>query len=247
MTGSSSSSGTVGMNDGGSGAGGTDSGSGSGAASGDGGACPAGAVFCDDFESSTTLGAAWTVDNSVTANTVTVVSTKSHSGSNSVHMTFTTASCATFIDEKMGVTATGTVWGRVYLYPNTETDGSHDVYLEGEPATFKGGTSQTGVRPLNTEGGNMEINVDPPDNGPASKTALPRGSWHCFEWQITNIGGNGNVVLYMDSTLLATDTGVAIPALAEMRVGYERYGAGTTTGDLYIDDYAIGPMRLGCN
>ncbi len=245
-SGSSSSGAVMSMNDSGSGGGGDEGGSGSGATSGDGGACPAGATFCDGFESGTMLGAAWTVDTSVKANTVTVVSTKAHSGSNSVYMTFTTASGATFIDEKMGIPATGTYWGRVWLYPETPVDQGHDVYIEAEPATFMGGTSQTGVRALNTQG-NMSINVDPPDNGPKSNMALPRGSWHCFEWETTGIGGNGNVVLYMDGTLLATDTGAPIPALAEQRIGYERYGAGTAAGDMYIDDYAVGPTRLNCN
>ena len=233
--------------------GGADSGSGSGvASSGDGGAgCPAAAVFCDGFESGTTLGSAWTVDNSVAANTVTVVSTKSHSGSNSVHLTFTAPIGTTFIDEKMGVTATGTVWGRVWMYPNTEADNGigpdpHVVYIEAEPAGFTG-HSATGVRPLNTQSGKVAINVAPPDNGPSANIALPEGAWHCFEWEISGIGGNGSVALYMDGTSLATDMGTAIAAIGEMRIGYEHYNAGTTTGDMYLDDYAIGPSRMGCN
>jgi len=221
-------------------------------ASGEGGAgCPTAAVFCDGFESGTTLGSAWTIDNSVAANTVTIVSTKSHSGSNSVHLTFTPPTGTTFIDEKMGVTAKGTVWGRVWMYPNTETGNGigpdpHVVYIEAEPAGFTG-HSATGVRPLNTQSGQIAINVDPPDTGPSANMVLPRGAWHCFEWEISGIGGTGSVALYMDGTLLATDTGTAIAAIGEMRIGYEHYNAGTTTGDLYLDDYAIGPTRLGCN
>jgi polysaccharide lyase-like protein len=192
------------------------------------------------------LGSAWTVDNSVMANTVQVVSTQHHSGTNSVHMTFTTASCATFIDETMGVPATGAYWARVWLYANTATDGGHDVYFEAEPSTFKGGTSQTGVRALNTQG-NMSINIDPPDNGVTSSMMLPRGVWTCFEWNTTGIGGTGGITVYMNSTQLMTVTGKPIPALGMQRIGYERYGSGTTTGDLYLDDYAIGPTRIGCN
>jgi hypothetical protein len=233
--------------------GGADSGSGAAvASSSDGGAgCPAAAVFCDGFESGTMLGSAWTVDNSVAANTVTVVSTKSHSGANSVHLTFTGAVGTTFIDEKLGVTATGTVWGRVWMYPNTEADNGigpdpHVVYIEAEPAGFTG-HSATGVRPLNTQSGKVAINVAPPDNGPSANIALPEGAWHCFEWEISGIGRNGSVALYMDGTSLATDMGTAIAAIGEMRIGCERYNAGTTTGDMYLDDYAIGPSRMGCN
>ena len=244
-----SSSGTIATGDGGSG-GGKDGGTGSGSSgSGDGGgACPAGAVFCDDFESSTMLGAGWTVDNSVTANTVTVVSdkTKAHSGNNAVHMTFTTASCATFIDETMGVPATGSYWARVWILANTAMDNGHDVYFEAEPSTFKGGVSQTGVRALNTQG-NMSINIAPPDNGANSTMALPRGTWTCFEWNTTGIGGTGCITMYMNGTQLMAATGKPIPALGEQRIGYERYGTGTVAGDMYIDDYAVGPMRLNCN
>ena len=246
-SGSGSSGGTT---DGGSGSGSADSGSGSGSGgSGDGGgACPAGAVFCDGFESSAMLGAGWTVDNSVAANTVTVVSdkTKAHSGTNSVHMTFTTASCATFIDETMGVPATGSYWARVWILANTAVDSGHDVYFEAEPSTFKGGTSNTGVRALNTQG-NMSINIAPPDNGATSTMALPRGVWTCFEWNTTGIGGTGGITTYMNGTQLMTATGKPIPALAEQRIGYERYGTGTVVGDMYIDDYAIGAAQLGCN
>ncbi len=230
-----------------------DSGSGSGvASSGDGGSsCPVAAVFCDGFESGTTLAAAWTVDNNVAANTVTVVSNKTHSGSNSVHLTFTGAVGTTFIDEKLGVPATGNVWGRVWMYPNTETDNGigpdpHVVYIEAEPAGFTG-HSATGVRPLNTLSGKVAINVAPPDTGPSANITLPEGAWHCFEWEISGIGGNGSVTLYMDGMLLANDMGTAIAAIGEMRIGCERYNAGTTTGDLYLDDYAIGPTRMGCN
>jgi hypothetical protein len=226
-------------------------GSGEAASGGGGAGCPTAAVFCDDFESGKTLGSAWTIDNSVAANTVTMVSTKSHSGSSSVHMTFTPTAGTTFIDEKMGVTAKGTVWGRVWMYPNTEAGNGigpdpHVVYIEAEPAGFTG-HSATGVRPLNTQSGQIAINVDPPDTGPIVKMVLPRGAWHCFEWEISGIGGTGSVALYMDGTLLATDSGTAIAAIGEMRIGYEHYNAGTTTGDLYLDDYAIGPTRLGCN
>lgn len=251
---SGGSSGGMTMDDAGSGEGGAaDSAGGWGdAASGGGGAgCPAAAVFCDGFEGGPTLGSAWTIDNSVAANTVTVVSTKSHSGSNSVHMTFAPAAGTTFIDEKMGVTAKGTVWGRVWMYPNTEAGNGigpdpHVVYIEAEPAGFMG-HSATGVRPLNTQSGQIAINVDPPDTGPRVNMVLPRGAWHCFEWEISGIGGTGSVALYMDGTSLATDTGTAIAVIGEMRIGYEHYNAGTTTGDLYLDDYAIGPTRLGCN
>jgi hypothetical protein len=233
------------------GAGGAPSGAG-GAALGTGGAGTGGAtatacagVFCDGFEEGTTLGAAWTVDKSVAANVVEVVSNKAHTGTNSVHMTFTTAQGATFITEKMGFPATmNSYWGRVWLFIMTPTDTGHDVYIEGSTGV---NTTNTGVRPLNTQGGNISINVAPPDNGANTTMALPRGAWTCFEWQVAATGANGNVTLYMGGTLLATATNKPIPNLIEQRVGYERYATGATVGEMWIDDYAIGAARIPCN
>jgi hypothetical protein len=97
----------------------------------------------------------------------------------------------------------------------------------------------------------MSINIDPVNGGEASAstgTAIPRGAWTCFEWQISATGGNGDVSLYVAGSMTAAATLKAQPiqALTEQRIGYERYAAGVA-GDLWIDDYAIGSARLGCN
>ena len=240
-----------------SGPGGTSGTSGTAAGGGEGGAagCPAGASFCDDFESGTTLGSAWTTDNTLMA-TVKVVNTyttmpgptMAHSGTNSVQISFTTGAGYAMIVEKMGFPAPMGYWGRVWYYVETPTDGGHDVYIEGSTGM---NLQNNGVRPLNTQGGKMSINIDPAaGGGEASATAtmgaIPRGAWTCFEWQISATGGTGDVVLYVSGTLAATVKMQAIPALTEQRVGYERYAAGTA-GNVWIDDYAIGPTRLNCN
>jgi hypothetical protein len=264
-SGSSSSSGGSGAGDGGSGSGGPEGGTGSGGKTGDGGGSGgeggaggcAGATFCDDFEASTMLSADWTIDNAVTANTVTVVSdkTKAHSGTNSVHLTFTTASGATFIDEKKGfpVPAAG-YWGRVWFNVATPTDAGHDVYIE---ASSGMNLTNHGIRPLNTQG-TMSTNVDPVNGGEAGKnsgTALPRGVWTCFEWNIALTGTTGSVSLYVGGAAMPTiaattfpSTGdVSVAGLVEQRIGFEHYNAISAAGDMYIDDYAIGPTRIGCN
>ncbi len=225
--------------------------------SGEGGAagCPAGAVFCDDFEASSALGAAWTTDNILGATigvvstyTVTPGPTMAHSGKNSVHIGFTTGSGYAMIVEKMGFPAPTGYWGRVWLYIEIPAgDTGHDVYIEGSTGM---NLSNYGVRPLNTNKGDMTINIDPVgtgEGGANTTTPIPRGAWTCFEWQISATGGTGDVVLYAGGATAATATlkSEPIPALVEQRVGYERYGAGTA-GDLWIDDYAIGSTRLGC-
>ena len=249
---------TAGSGSGGSGgssaAGGVSGGAGSAAPAG----CPAGATFCDDFEASATLGAVWTTDNTLGA-TVKVVSTytttpgptMAHSGKNAVQISFTTGSGYAMIVSKMSFPAppapTG-YWGRVWLYVETPTtDASHDVYIEGSTGMNLG---NNGVRPLNTQKGDMTINIDPVGTGEAganTTTPIPRGAWTCFEWQISATGGTGNVVLYAGGSAMPTVSlnGKPIGALIEQRVGYERYASGTA-GNLWIDDYAIGTKRLNC-
>jgi hypothetical protein len=252
-SGSGSSSGT--STGGGIDAGGSSSGRSGGSGEGGTAGCPAGAAFCDDFEASATLGSAWTTDNTLGA-TVKVVNTyattpgptMAHSGTNSVQIGFTTGSGYAMLVEKAGFPAPMGYWGRVWLYIETPTtDAGHDVYIEGSTGMNLG---NNGVRPLNTQRGDMTINIDPVGTGEAganTTTAIPRGAWTCFEWQISATSGTGDVVLYAGGATMPTVSLKAQPigALTEQRVGYERYAAGTA-GNLWIDDYVIGPARLGC-
>lgn len=209
-----------------------------------GGACNA--VFCDGFEDGTMLGAAWTIDKAVEANTVEVVSTMVHSGSNAVHMKFMAGSGATFIRSTRGFPAPmNSLWGRVWMYammPNS--NGGHNVFIE---ASGGGDVVNRGVRPLNTQGGSMSINVAPPDNGAGTNMKFPQGKWVCFEWQIASNGTSGSVTLFMDGAQLATTANKPIPSLLFQRVGYEHYAADKGPNELWIDDYAIGTSRIGCN
>ncbi|MGD0679189.1 MAG: hypothetical protein ABSC94_27640 [Polyangiaceae bacterium] len=186
------------------------------------------------------------------ANTVTVVTDKAHSGTNSVHMSFVTGAAATFIHETKGFPITTSLWGRVWLYVMT-TPGAHEIYIETSTGVM---TSNNGVRELNTYNGpDMRTNVDPVGAGEAngiSTVALPQGVWTCFEWSVGLTGTMGSISLYMNGTevpgtaLTFPSTGnVAIPSLVEQRVGYERYNSGPAS-DVWIDDYAIGTSQLGC-
>ncbi len=212
-------------------------------------------VFCDDFEAGTTLGAGWTVNNTLGA-TVKVVNTytttpgptMAHSGKNAVQISFPAGAGYAFLVEKAGFPAPMGYWGRVWLYIETPTtDAGHDVYIEGSTGM---NLSNYGVRPLNTQKGDMTINISPvgtAEAGANTTTPIPRGVWTCFEWQISATGANGNVVLYAGGSTAPTVSlnGKLIPALVEHHVGYERYAAGTA-GNLWIDDYAMGTARIGC-
>ncbi|MES1173283.1 MAG: hypothetical protein ABUL62_03060 [Myxococcales bacterium] len=230
-----------------------------GASAGGPAGCPTGAAFCDDFDAATSLGSAWSMDNTLNA-TIKVVNTftttpgptAAHSGTNAVQISFTTGSGYAMIVSKMGFPASPSTtgyWGRVWLYVETPaaSDSGHTVYIEGSTGM---NLSNNGARPLNTQSGKMSINIDPVGAGEASAAtsmAIPRSAWTCFEWQISATGGNGDVTLFVGGAMTAAASikAKAIQALTEQRIGYERYASGVA-GNLWIDDYAIGTARLGC-
>jgi len=235
---------TAGVGGTGTGTGGAGPGGASGAAGAPSSACDATAVLCDGFERAM-VGPDWTVDNSVAANVVEIVHDKGHNSMSSVHMKFGTGATATFIDETKGFPATD-YWGRVWLFVMTGLEAGHHVYIEGSTGM---NPSNTGIRALNTQnGGRIATNNAPPDSGGTSTVNMPQGMWTCFEWHIAATGGKENVNLYMNGTEVpgtAASTTPAVTNLIKQRVGYERYGGGMA-GELWIDDYATGPMRLTC-
>jgi hypothetical protein len=207
-----------------------------------------GAVFCDGFEGNPALKSDWTVDNSVPANTIEVVTNMAHTGTNSVHIKYGTAATASYIDESKGFPFAGnSYWGRVWMYAMTGLEAGHHVWIEART-----GAAGTGVRALNTQhNGQLATNLESTDAGGISTLTLPQGKWTCFEWQIASLGGStptGAAHLYMNGTEVpgVAQTNWVIPSMTKQRIGIQRYGGGTA-GELWYDDYAVGTARLGCN
>jgi len=189
----------------------------------------------------------WMVDSSVFGNVVEVVSDKAHTGTNSVHMSFTATEGFTFICENQGLLGLP-LWGRVWMFiMNDPSSAGPDVYLE----TSDGYLQTHGVRALSTQGGIMTINVDSTTGAGTGETAssntpLPRGAWTCFEWQIAATGATGSVTLYMNGAQLASLPNVGLPNLTSQCIGYQHDAADSVAGDMWIDDFAIGTTRLNC-
>jgi hypothetical protein len=231
------------------GSGGAPPGGAGGSSSGSGGASPGACAgtFCDSFDR-TTLGADWTATMSNGA-VIELVTDKVHSGTGAVHMKFATAAGATFIGETKGFPAPGNnFWGRVWLYSSiTGAGNGHNVYIDAST-----GVSETnqGMRALNTQGGNIATNLAPPDAGGTSKVPFPLNVWTCFEWHM--VAATGAVNLYMGGTEIPGTAYTSTQAVADMmklikqKVGFEHYAAGAG-GDMWIDDFAIGPTRINCN
>jgi hypothetical protein len=152
-----------------------------------------------------------------------------------------------FIDTANGFPATNnSYWARVWLFMMTGLGGGHRVYIENTAGT---GVSMTGVRALNTfNAGMINTNVTPPDNGGTAGMPMPQGAWTCFEWNVAAKGAMGDVHIYIGGTEVAGTAamGKPIPTMNKQRIGYESY-AGGAAGELWIDDFAIGSTRIGCN
>ncbi len=216
----------------------TTGGAGGGSVGGGSGDCN-GAVLCDSFERAM-LGPDWVLDNTMPT-VIELVTTKAHTGMSSVHISFGTAATQSYISEMKTFPAMGMAfWGRAWIFSMVPT-GGHQIYIE---ARVGAGSDKTGVRPVNTQGANLATNLESSDAGMNSTIKMTTGSWVCYEWQITGIGGAGTFTSYVDGMMIAKQSGT-IPPLARQRIGIQRYMAGTA-GEMWIDDVGIGPNRIGC-
>jgi hypothetical protein len=218
---------------------GTSLGGSAGPAGGASGSCN-GAALCDSFERAT-IGPGWVADNSVPATVIEVVTNKAHSGTNSVHISFGTVVTQSYISESLTFPAMGgAFWGRAWIFSMVPLAG-HQIYVEARVAA---GSDRTGVRPVNTQGMTLALNLESSDAGTNSTMQMMMGSWVCYEWQITGIGAAGTFSSWANGTLLGKQNG-AIPNLMRQRIGFQRYAAGPA-GEMWIDDVAIGANRIGC-
>lgn len=226
-----------------SGASGADGMGGGGGAGGGAAATCNGAALCDSFER-TMLGPDWTLDNSTTSTVIEVVTNKAHTGTNSVHISFGTTTLQSYITESKSFPAMGNMfWGRAWIYSMVPL-GGHQIYIEARVAS---GSDHTGVRSANTfdsKNGYVGLNLESSDASKNSTIKMPTGTWSCYEWQITGIGGMGTFTSWVDGMQIGPQSGV-IPSLARQRIGIQRYEAGTA-GEMWIDDVAIGDQRIGC-
>jgi hypothetical protein len=228
----------------GAGAGGSvDSGAGDGSSgNADGGTncATAGYKLCDDFEGAAP-GAA-TSDWMIIKNgyTVETVTTQAHSGTHSVHVMATAGGGYGYIEETKTFPATD-FWLRAYLRLQAPS-GGHEVFAGADTNASEPAGDQ--VRYLNNlGGGRISTNRRAGDMGKTSSTAIPMGSWFCYEVHQTPT----TVHIYLEGKEL-TDvaTMYAEPTYVSLVLGFERFGGGAP-GDIWIDDVAINSAQIGCN
>ena len=242
-TGGSGTGGGAGGSTGGSGAAGTTGGGGhsNGGATGGGGAGGAADcssfTLCDDFEGAAPGAATspWKTTTQGTGYKFEVVSTVVHSGTHAVHVTGPAATGTAAITTTKGFPATD-FWGRVWMHVTSPATG-HQCFIELNSANDQ-------VRALNEMGsGELATNLKSTDkiNG---HTKLPQDTWFCFEWHQSPTA----LHVYTNGTE-STDAAAAwsVPSITSMQIGLQRFMAGTGTADLYYDDVALNPTRIGCD
>ncbi len=211
---------------------------GGGASGGAGGAADCSSfTLCDDFEGAAPGAASspWKLVTQGTGYKVEVVSTQVHSGTHAVHVTGPSATGTAAITTTKGFPATD-FWGRVWMRVTSPATG-HQCFIELNSASDQ-------VRALNEMGsGELATNLRSSDkiNG---HTTLPQDAWFCFEWHQSPTA----LHVYTDGTEV-TDAAAtwSIPSITSMQIGLQRFMAGTGTADLYYDDVALNPTRIGCN
>ncbi|CAJ2509367.1 Uu.00g143930.m01.CDS01 [Anthostomella pinea] len=191
--------------------------------------------------------------------TVTLDSTKAHSGTNSIRVNGAGGFCGHIF---FGTTAvpTGDVYVRVYLQAQTALTSSHVSFItmpDSNQGTDKhlriGG--QSGILMYNRESDDATLPALSP-NGIAASEALPTGTWECFEYHLSTNGSietwlNGDAIAGLTSIKGVTNeyntqwqSNTEIPSVTGIYFGWESYGGDVNT--FWYDDIAVASTRVGC-
>jgi hypothetical protein len=202
------------------------------------------AKFCDDFEKQTA--AAPVGPFTVSGAGITVDSTKSSSGTKSLHWLPGTRAQLVFTTQF----PFNDLHGRMMMFmTKTPTTSSHWDILQSNNA----GATQWEI---GGQFGNFELVCDPPDNGLDSKTKFPDTKWVCIQWEFKFAGAGA------DNSFLAQVDGVPVDqgmftganskgekwvagAWRDLHVGWEIFGAATPV-EFWIDDLAFGDQPIPC-
>lgn len=226
------------------------------------------AIFCDDFENQTgsTPSGAWQISNPNCqgTGTITVDRTIAHSGSTSIQVNGHNGYCNhVFIGSQSAFTGVGTdLHVRFFIRHATALPSGHVTYVSMKD-THDGGKDlrmggQSKALQWNRESDDATLPVQSP-SGVALSVPLPINQWECVEFDINEVQGamstwlNGTEVqgVHLDNVPTQDVDSQWLnrsnwrPALADLRLGWESYGAG---GDdqLWFDDVAIGSQQVGC-
>ena len=146
-------------------------------------------------------------------------------------------------------------WGRVMVWAsdlpllsNTENKNVHYDVIQASGAT-PGEYRIAGM-------GNVLLNYEPHDCYYGTDKKIPEDRWACWEWLYD---GQKNVIeFYIDGALQArveskgqgcvdgTSSVWQAPEFSKLRIGFVNYQSKADPTDVWMDDFAAGPARIGC-
>ncbi|MEO7035351.1 MAG: hypothetical protein ABI548_15610 [Polyangiaceae bacterium] len=193
--------------------------------------------LCDGFEGDAPgKGASpWT-----TSGTVEVVTDVFHSGTHSVHMMAAAGNAINInISEKKTFPSTDS-WGRAWVQIKA-TSTEHQMYI---------GINLSGnqARLLNRLGSDIpQVNFQSPDSFYAAGVKFTQGMWFCYEWHVTDTA----ISIYIDGTKQSLKNGTAGDAPGAkggtaLLLGFQRFGTGSASADVWYDDVAVNDTQIGC-
>jgi hypothetical protein len=219
------------------------------------GACPAGAIFCADFEAGSIPAQALFFPEYLRPMLpmfVAIDSTLAHSGTKSVKFL---NSDGTSFSQMLGVATTvPRFWTRVYLRADVDMAtqmGGHATYVA---ATDGNGDPNDGVQirvgehscqlELNRKSDDKELLSNGGTYACSGGIVFAKDTWNCLE--ISYDGPNKEVRVFVNSVestaLHVTDWGPY--AYSMFKFGFENYGSGKR--NMWYDDVAIAAERIGC-
>jgi hypothetical protein len=230
----------------------------------------AGFQLCEDFESGTLNTALWTVTNASAVS----VSTGDHArGSHALHISLT-GNGAAYIKESRTFPEPGnTYYGRMFVkfiqMPARPMTYAHFTVMGASGSVVAGEIRISGQLPTNTSaptlfGVGTDNRVQDAGTGdwttsdndpPGAPRAIPLNQWICLEW--LHQGSTNETRFYWDATehpSLHTTPAIhggnsnpfILPQFQQVWVGWQEYQASTEPFEMWLDEVAIDPARIGC-
>ena len=238
-------------------------------------ATPVAGHVCDSFESAA-VGAPpdaslWSVQVVNPTSQVTVDNTRAARGRQSVHIHTANGGYerAVIVNTSLFPLANNTFWGRTFFWLVGPTPQAHFTLIAGADLGKVGGQvtwlrygGQFAIYMANWFGNDAFQHAGINVNGQwTQSTPVPSDRWVCLEWQLK--GDTNEMHLWQDGVAISDMSVVGIsrdspgttwtaPTYGQAQLGWEIYGnAGTdaalTGYDLWLDEVALSPTRIGCD
>jgi hypothetical protein len=235
--------------------------------------CPASAAFCEDFEayaSAQDLSPTWST--SVTGGMLAVDDSKPFAGKRALHMSGPAGMAHSELIVKQGAPLFPLLgsgyFGRAEMWlMSVPTGGVHVNYVQSSgmlPASTQvakyGWGSMFGKLLAGYTIRATEQNAPVTDCSKPATSTLPTGRWVCVEWQFDGV--EPGMHLWFDGTEVSDAavsktgtqcaTGAApggvwrAPTFANLSLGFAQYQVWSNPTEMWLDNVALGPERIGC-